>query len=116
MQRRIQINIPKIMSMFLPALKRSLSIFHDVARVNFLRILKQVGIKARVLYNLRHTYASHMIRNGVDIVYISKQLGHENPNITLTIYTRFIEEDDEKRLKKIAEIGTKMVTFKKGDS
>jgi len=89
---------------------------HDVVGVNFQRILKKTGIKVRVLYNLRHTYASHMIRNGVDIVYISKQLGHENPNITLTIYTRFIEEDDEKRLKKIAEIGTKMVTFKKGDS
>ena len=57
-----------------------------------------------------------MIRSGVDIVYISKQLGHENPNITLTIYTRFIEEDDEIWLKKIEEIGTKMVTFKKGDS
>ena len=89
---------------------------HDVIGVNFQRILKATGVKVRVLYNLRHTYASHMIRNGVDIVYISKQLGHENPNITLTIYTRFIEEDDEKRLKKIAEIGTKMVTFKKGDS
>ncbi len=89
---------------------------HDVVGVNFQRILKATGVKVRVLYNLRHTYASHMIRNGVDIVYISKQLGHENPNITLTIYTRFIEEDDEKRLKKIAEIGTKMVTFKKGDS
>ena len=89
---------------------------HDVVGVNFQRILKQTGIKERVLYNLRHTYASHMISNGVDIVYVSKQLGHDNPNITLTIYTHFIEEDDEKRLKKIAEIGTKMVTFTKGDS
>ena len=89
---------------------------HDVVGVNFQRILKQTGIKERVLYNLRHTYASHMISNGVDIVYVSKQLGHDNPNITLTIYTHFIEEDDEKRLKKIAEIGTKMVTFTKGES
>jgi len=88
---------------------------HDVVGVNFQRILKQTSIKVRVLYNLRHTYASHMISNGVDIVYVSKQLGHDNPNITLTIYTHFIEEDDEKRLKKIEEIGTKMVTFTKGD-
>ena len=67
------------------------------------------------MYNLRHTYASQMIaNNGVDIVYVSKQLGHDNPNITLEIYTHFIEENDEKRLKKIEEIGTKMVTFKKG--
>ena len=89
---------------------------HDVVGVNFKRILKEAGIKVRVLYNLRHTYASHMISNGIDIVYVSKQLGHEDPSITLQIYTRFIKEDDEKRLKKIEEIGTKMVTFKKGDS
>jgi integrase len=89
---------------------------HDVVGVNFQRILKEAGIKVRVLYNLRHTYASHMISNGIDIVYVSKQLGHEDPSITLQIYTRFIKEDDEKRLKKIEEIGTKMVTFKKGDS
>ncbi|MCF6206923.1 MAG: site-specific integrase [Sulfurovum sp.] len=89
---------------------------HDVIGLNFQRILKHADIKPRVLYNLRHTYASHMISNGIDIVYVSKQLGHDNPNITLTIYTHFIEEDDEKRLKKIAEIGTKMVTFTKGDS
>ncbi|SFV54068.1 hypothetical protein MNB_SV-8-345 [hydrothermal vent metagenome] len=57
-----------------------------------------------------------MITNGVDIIYVSKQLGHDNPNITLEIYTHFIEENDETRLKKIKEIGTKMVTFKKGDS
>ncbi|SFV67414.1 Phage integrase [hydrothermal vent metagenome] len=89
---------------------------HDIIGVNFKKILKQTGIKERVLYNLRHTYASQMITNGVDIIYVSKQLGHDNPNITLEIYTHFIEEDDEKRLKKIEEIGTKMVTFKKGNS
>lgn len=89
---------------------------HDVIGVNFQRILKKINIKARPLYNIRHTMASQLISKGVDIVWVSKMLGHEDVSITLKIYTHFIEEDDEKRLKKIAEIGTKMVTFKKGDS
>ena len=66
-----------------------------------------------MLYNLRLTYASQMITNGVDIIYVSKQLRHDNPNITRERYTHFIEEDDEKRRKKIEEIGIKMVTLKK---
>ena len=89
---------------------------HDIIGVNFQRILKKINIKARPLYNIRHTMASQLISKGVDIVWVSKMLGHEDVSITLKIYTHFIEEDDEKRLKKIAEIGTKMVTFKKGDS
>jgi len=74
---------------------------HDIVGVNFQRILKRTGIKARVLYNLRHTFASQLISKGADIVYVSKMLGHKDVSITLKIYTKFIEEDDEIRFKKI---------------
>ena len=36
--------------------------------------------------NLRHTFASHLIRAGVDPVRASRQLGHARPSITLDIY------------------------------
>jgi len=77
-----------------------------VVGVNFKRILKAAGVKARVLYNLRHTFASQLIAKGADIVLVSKMLGHEDVSITLRIYTKFIEEDDEIRLKKIEKMGT----------
>ncbi len=35
---------------------------------------------------LRHTHASQLIDAGVDVVTISKRLGHASPNITLKIY------------------------------
>ncbi|WP_084722018.1 tyrosine-type recombinase/integrase [Sulfurovum lithotrophicum] len=63
-------------------------------------------MKARVLYNLRHTFASQLISKGADIVYVSKMLGHKDVSITLKIYTKFIEEDDEIRFKKIEKMGT----------
>jgi integrase len=86
---------------------------HDIIGVNFQRILKRTGIKARVLYNLRHTFASQLISKGADIVYVSKMLGHKDVSITLKIYTKFIEEDDEIRFKKIEKMGTIMGTFQK---
>lgn len=79
---------------------------HDIIGVNFSKILDKSGIKARVLYNLRHTFASQLISKGADIVWVSKMLGHKDVSITLKVYTKFIEEDDEKRFKKIEKMGT----------
>lgn len=77
---------------------------HDVIAVNFNKILKKANVQARPLYNLRHTFASQLISKGVDIVLVSKMLGHKDVSITLKVYTKYIQEDDEARLRKIAEI------------
>jgi len=82
---------------------------HDIIGVNFHKILKKSGVKERPLYNLRHTFASQMISKGVDVLWVSKTLGHKDATITLKVYAKFIEEDDDKRLKNIAEIDKKMV-------
>jgi|SRR5436190_4060239 len=45
---------------------------------------------------LRHTHASQLIDAGVDIVTISKRLGHSKPDITLRIYAHLFRNDDSK--------------------
>jgi Phage integrase family len=45
---------------------------------------------------LRHTHASQLIDAGVDIVTISKRLGHAKPDITLRIYAHLFKKDDSK--------------------
>lgn len=60
---------------------------------------------------MRHTFASQLISKGADITWVSKMLGHKNVSITLMVYTKFIQEDDEIRLKKIAQIDKFMVKF-----
>lgn len=47
-------------------------------------------------HNLRHTHASQLIDAGVDIVTISKRLGHAKPDITLRIYAHLFQKDDGK--------------------
>ena len=42
-------------------------------------------------HDLRHTFASHLIRAGVDPVRASRQLGHARPSITLDIYAHEFE-------------------------
>jgi len=41
---------------------------HDIIGVNFQKLLIKCGVQARVLYNLRHTFASQLISKGADIV------------------------------------------------
>lgn len=47
-------------------------------------------------HNLRHTHASQLIDANVDIVTISRRLGHAKPDITLRIYAHLFQKDDGK--------------------
>jgi integrase len=47
-------------------------------------------------HGLRHTHASQLIDASVDIVTISKRLGHAKPDITLRIYAHLFRNDDSK--------------------
>ena len=46
------------------------------------------------LHALRHTHASQLIDAGLDIVKVSKRLGHAKPSITLQIYAHVFGADD----------------------
>ena len=47
---------------------------------------KQIGMPEVTFHALRHTHASQLIDQGVDIVTISRRLGHATPDITLRVY------------------------------
>lgn len=56
----------------------------------------QVQMPDLGFHNLRHTHASQLIDSGVDIVTISRRLGHAKPDITLRIYAHLFRKDDGK--------------------
>lgn len=57
-------------------------------------ILKKCGItdKENLVHALRHTFATTLIRNGVDIKAVSEILGHEDVSTTLNTYHHVIEQ------------------------
>ena len=57
---------------------------------------ESVGIPAVTFHALRHTHASQLIDQGVDIVTISKRLGHAKPDVTLRVYAHLFQKDDAK--------------------
>jgi integrase len=62
---------------------------------NFLRRVwhkaqDQAKVRRRTPHDLRHSWASHMLAAGADLAYVSAQLGHANPSITLRIYSHWV--------------------------
>jgi integrase len=53
--------------------------------------LNQEGKPKLQLHHLRHSYASILIAEGLDIVTVSRQLGHATPSITLAIYAHVFD-------------------------
>jgi len=55
-------------------------------RKAFDRCLKQAGIRKVRFHDLRHTYASQLIRTGAPPKYIQEQMGHSSIQVTMDIY------------------------------
>jgi integrase len=45
-------------------------------------------------HGLRHTHASALIAAGLDVVAISRRMGHANPTVTLNVYAHLFKKDD----------------------
>jgi integrase len=57
---------------------------------------ERIGMPEITFHGLRHTHASQLISRGVDIVTISKRLGHARPSVTLAVYAHMFHTDDSK--------------------
>ena len=57
-------------------------------------ICDKAGVPSIRFHDLRHTHASILIAEGVDIVRVSKRLGHRTPKITLETYAHLFPDTD----------------------
>lgn len=57
---------------------------------------ERIGLPQITFHALRHTHASHLIDAGIDVVKISRRLGHASPTITLTVYAHLFRKRDDK--------------------
>jgi len=57
------------------------------------RAMQRAELKA-TFHSLRHTHASTLIAAGLDVLTVSRRLGHGTPAITLTVYGHLFKPDD----------------------
>ena len=56
------------------------------------RILDAAGLHRRGPHQMRHTFASLLLQEGAPITYVSRQLGHKDPSITLRVYAHWVPD------------------------
>ena len=76
---------------------------HTVSRA-WQRVVAAKGLPRVSFHALRHTHASALFRAGVDVLTISRRLGHSSPSMTLDIYGHLIEGADAAAAKAISEV------------
>ncbi|WQV95247.1 site-specific integrase [Helicobacter pylori] len=65
----------------------------------FKKLLKALNLKDRKLYATRHTFASLMLSQGEEAMWISQTLGHKDLNTTYSTYSHYIPKQDKERAK-----------------
>lgn len=56
--------------------------------------LNRPGERTLTFHDLRHVFASILIAEGNNVVYVSRQMGHAKPSITLNVYAHLFEAEE----------------------
>lgn len=62
--------------------------------------LDRAGLPRTSFHSLRHSHASLWIKDGGDVITLSKRLGHATPQVTMAVYADEIEEANDNAVRK----------------
>lgn len=79
-------------------------IYHPDSVVNIhKKILKDAGLEHIRFHDLRHTFATTALQNGVDVKTVSSMLGHYDAGFTLRTYTHATRQAQDEAAEKMGE-------------
>jgi integrase len=76
---------------------------------NYLSIMWSRAIPQVTFHTLRHSHASALIAAGIDVVKVSRRLGHSSPVITLSTYAHLFQQTDDGAAEAIEKLVPKLV-------
>ena len=71
-------------------------------RTGFEKAVKRAGIEDFTFHDLRHTFASHLVMNGVDIRTVQQLLGHKDIKMTM----RYSHLSDSHLMDAVQKVGS----------
>lgn len=73
----------------------------------FEQAIKDSGVPRIRIHDLRHSHATMLINNGVNIVAVSRRLGHSDINITLKVYSHLLRKTEDEMVSTITNLHRK---------
>ena len=70
----------------------------------FKRCVRQAGIPDANFHSLRHTFATRALEQGMDVVTLSRLLGHSTPSITLDKYGHALNDHKRASVEKLGGV------------
>lgn len=70
----------------------------------FAKGIEDAGVKPIRIHDLRHSHATLLINSGVNIVAVSKRLGHSSINQTLKTYTHLLKNTDDELINTLEKL------------
>lgn len=74
----------------------------------FRKTIQLSGVPRIRIHDLRHSHATLLINHGVNIVAVSKRLGHSNVETTLRTYTHLLERTDQEMMDRMNGLHTEV--------
>lgn len=70
----------------------------------FNKIVRKYNLPQNTFHGLRHTSASLILAEGINIKAVSQRLGHSSPNITMEVYSHAFDTTKKESAEKIDKI------------
>ena len=68
---------------------------HDTPSKWFRRFADAHGFQGITFHDLRHTHATILLANNIDVVAVAHRMGHSDPSVTLRVYAHALERRDQ---------------------
>ena len=75
--------------------------------------IKKANVKRIRIHDFRHSHASNLIANGINIVAVSRRLGHSDINMTLKVYTHLLKKNEIELVNFLDESSQNLLSTKK---
>jgi integrase len=73
-------------------------------KVYYKRLFKQIGLPDLRFHDLRHTFATLLLANGINVKVVSEALGHANITITLQTYVHVMPHMQQQAVEKMQSL------------
>ena len=70
---------------------------------------KETGVKRIRVHDIRHTFATAALQNGIDVKTVSSMLGHYDAGFTLRTYTHATRQKQEQDAEKMGNFMDKVM-------